>query len=161
MAVRERVEPGAKTAPGPARPRIYVAHPMSSYKTAHARRLVERLGKLLPGAEVLDPEKLGWPTSDAWLDAWPDVLSGLAGFVLFAATDETVGLGCVLELTDALAAGVALAGLDASGLRRMDGFRLLPERSRTARAMARLVLGPRIAPASYVQTLANGGSIRP
>lgn len=161
MAVRESVGSGARTAPGPARPRLYVAHPMSSYKTAHARRLVAKLGKLLAGAEVVDPEQLGWPTSDAWFDAWPDVLAGLAGFVLFAAPDETIGLGCVLELTDALAAGVALAGLDASGLRRMDGFRLLPERSRTARSMARLLLGPSIDPARYMRALADGGNIRP
>lgn len=153
--------PGAKNVPDPPRPRVYAVHPMASYKTRHARGLVTRLGKILPGAEIVDPEQLGWPTSDAWLDAWPDLLAGLAGCVVFAAADETIGLGCLLELTDALAANVALAGLDATGLRRMDGFRLLPESRRTSRSAARLLLGGRLDPAKYQQMLADGGNMRP
>ncbi len=161
MSARVGGGPGAKSAPGPARPRIYVAHPMSAYKTAHARRLVATLGKVLPDADVVDPEQLAWATSEAWFDAWPDVLAGLSGVVVFAAADETIGLGCVLELTDALAAGVALAGLDSSGLRRLEGFRLLPESKRTWRSIARLLLGARIAPTRYMRALADGGNIDP
>ncbi|HXY45426.1 MAG TPA: hypothetical protein VEH29_14650 [Acidimicrobiales bacterium] len=151
----------AAVASSPAGCRVYAAHPISCYGTAHARDRLATLGKLLGGVEIVDPEERSWPSEDAWFDEWPDLLASLDGLVVFAAPDGTIGTGCVTELADALASGILLAGLDDRGLRRLDGLRFVAAERRTMRSAARLFLGEPIAPDTFQQAMANGGNIRP
>jgi hypothetical protein len=60
-------------------PRIYAAHPMTTYGSSFSRVQVDRLAHLLPGAEVIDPEWAAWPTDEDWLTEWPDILPRLRG----------------------------------------------------------------------------------
>ncbi|MGH9028556.1 MAG: hypothetical protein ACRDV4_02940 [Acidimicrobiales bacterium] len=148
-------------ASGLGRPRVYAAHPISCYGTAHAQNSREQLIGLLPSTEIVDPEALGWVTEEAWLDGWSALVPSLAGFVVFAAPDKTIGMGCVSELIDALFAGMPLAGLDGSGLRHLDGLRFLPEHRRTTRATARLLLGVQIDTERFPPHDLDGGKIGP
>ena len=70
----------------PPRPRVYAAHPKACYGTDHAARHIARLAELLPDAEIVDPEVLGWRTDDQWRRSWPKVLGRLSSFVVFAGT---------------------------------------------------------------------------
>lgn len=125
-----------------ARPRVYAAHPIAAYGTEHAAARLALLREALPEAEIVDPAEQGWAGSDDWRAEWPSLLEGLTAVVVFAAADRTVGLGCVTEVLDALAIGLPLAGLDGSGLRRLEGLRFVPPPRRTWKRMARLLLGP-------------------
>ena len=125
------------------RPRVYAAHPVTSYGNEHAAECLVRLAGLLPGAELVDPEAHGWATDAAWRADWPGMLAGLAGLVVFTAGDGTVGTGCLAECVDALAAGIPVAGYDpAVGLVELAGFALLPAEVRTPRRAAWLAFGP-------------------
>ncbi len=57
-------------------PRVYVAHPMTSYGTDHERVCLAALAGLLPGVELFDPSRR-YQTDAAWLRAWPRVLDTL------------------------------------------------------------------------------------
>ncbi|MGH9291921.1 MAG: hypothetical protein ACRD0B_00215 [Acidimicrobiales bacterium] len=122
--------------------RVYVAHPMSCYGTEHAASSLARVGELLPGARLIDPERAAWPSDEEWRTDWRDILESLDALIVFAAKDRTVGTGCVSEATDAFGWSLPVAALDATGLRSLDAFKLLPEHERTPRRFARLSLGP-------------------
>ncbi len=122
------------------RPRVYVAHPMTSYGTAHERSCLATLAELLPGVELCDPAGR-YRTDDGWLRAWPRVLQTLSGLVIFPCENGTVGTGCLRELTDAIAAYVPVAVLVGYELHEIDGFQLLAPPWRSARNAARLITG--------------------
>jgi hypothetical protein len=94
-----------------ARPRVYAAHPMTSYRTEHERTCLDALAALLPGAEIIDPA-VRYRTNAGWLRAWPRLLSTLDALVLFADETGTVGAGCLREVVDAVAAGLVVGYLD-------------------------------------------------
>jgi hypothetical protein len=117
---------------------------MTTYRSEHAAAMLARITELLPAAEILDPEALAWESDRDWLAAWPDVLESLEGIVVFSARDGSVGVGCVTEATDALARSVPAAVLSRSGLRALEGFRLLSKSERSARRFARLIPGSHV-----------------
>lgn len=122
------------------KPRVYAAHPMDSYGTAHEAGCLAALAQLLPGVDIFDPAGR-YRTDDGWLRAWPRVLRTLSGLVVFAGENGTVGTGCFRELTDAIAAYVPVAVLVGDQLREIDGFQLLAPPWRSARSAGRLIVG--------------------
>jgi hypothetical protein len=135
---------------GPVRPRVYAAHPKACYGTAYAATCLARLGELLPAAEIVDPEALGWRTEAQWRLSWPKVLGGLSSFVVFAGIDGTIGAGCIRELTDAVARYLPIAGFHDGALRTIVGLELMPIPFRSPRSTARLLLADPIDPATFV-----------
>jgi hypothetical protein len=131
------------------RPRVYAAHPKACYGTDHAARHIAHLAELLPNAEVVDPEALGWRTEEQWRRSWPKVLGGLSLFVVFAGLDGTIGAGCIRELTDAVVRNLPVAGFHEGSLRTIDGLELLPVPFRSARSTALLLLADPIDPAWF------------
>jgi hypothetical protein len=93
------------------RPRVYAAHPMTSYGTEHERTCLDTLAALLRGVEIIDPATR-YRTNAGWLRAWPRLLSTLSGLVVFADETGTVGAGCLREVVDAVAAGLPVLMLD-------------------------------------------------
>lgn len=53
------------TVPG-GRPRIYAAHPMTTYGTDHERAYLDALAALLPSAEIIDPGSIAHPACSGW-----------------------------------------------------------------------------------------------
>jgi hypothetical protein len=122
-------------------PRVYVAHPMTCYGTTHARSCLDGIARALPACELVDPEALAWTSHEAWLVGWRDILGTLAGLVVFAARDGTIGAGCLREIGDALDARVPVAAYARDGgLMGLADFDLLPEGERTARRYGTLLL---------------------
>ena len=122
--------------------RVYAAHPMTSYHSAHGAEQLAGIAKALPGVEIVDPEQSTWATNADWLRDWPAILGSLAGLVVFADTLGTVGVGCLHEVTDAVMAGVPVAGWHPKdGMVELVGFELLDAGRRSALRAAFLVLG--------------------
>ena len=88
------------TTPG-GRPRIYAAHPITSYGTDHERAYLDALAALLPGAEIFNPAGR-YRTSAGWLRAWPRVARTLSALVVFGNEEGTIGVGCLHEIADAI-----------------------------------------------------------
>jgi hypothetical protein len=134
------------------RPRVYAAHPMTSYGTEHERACLDALAALLCGAEIIDPATR-YRTNAGWLRAWPRLLRTLAGLVLFADEDGTVGTGCLREVVDAVAAGLPVAYLDPClGLCELAGLDLLAPTMRTRAATAWPVAGEQVDPVAFCAT---------
>jgi hypothetical protein len=128
-----------------ARPRVYAAHPMTSYRTEHERTCLDALAALLPGAEIIDPAGR-YRTNAGWLRAWTRLLSTLSGLVLFADEDGTVGAGCLREVADAVAAGLPVGYLDVDHhLCELFALDLLPSSGRSRTRAAWPVAGGRVA----------------
>jgi len=128
------------------RPRVYLAHPMTTYGTDHARRALSGLAELLSACELVDPEVLAWETDEAWLSEWPGIVKRLVGLVAFAAEDGTIGTGCLRELTDAVAEHVPVAGYSIeAGLVDLRGIDLLPRGERSPRRVGTMRLGDPVA----------------
>lgn len=140
------------------KPRVYAAHPLTSYGTAWAAGCLERLGALLPGVDLIDPEAKSW-TADAWLYEWPYVLGGLAALVVFPDEDGVVGTGCIREVTDAVFLGLPVWAFDGRRLVELTGFQFLPERVRTARRAAVLLGRRRLRPASLLAQLSDTAAV--
>ncbi|MGP0108126.1 MAG: hypothetical protein ACLPR9_04555 [Acidimicrobiales bacterium] len=122
-------------------PRIYVAHPITSYGTEHGVACLDSLADLLPGADLVDPAAL-FTTSAQWLDAWPAIVQTLAGLVVFGAADGTIGSGCLLEVADAMAAELPVAAFEEGpSLVELVGVEFLRPALRTARCVGVLVPG--------------------
>ena len=126
------------------RPRVYLAHPMTTYGTDHARRALSGLAELLSGCELLNPAEQAWETNEAWLAEWPVIVRNIVGLVVFAHQDGTVGTGCLRELGDAIAERVPVAGYSIeAGLVDLAGVDFLPRGERTPRRVGTLRLaGP-------------------
>lgn len=81
--------------------RVYLAHPISTYGTDHERRALDTLAKLVPGAEVINPA--GRYTGNLeWRRAWPRIVRTLDAVVVLSTDDDTIGCGCLHEITDAI-----------------------------------------------------------
>ncbi len=111
------------------RPRVYCAHPMTSYGTAHEAACLGALADLVPGAELVDPAATFTSSAD-WLERWPAMLTTLDALALFADEDGTIGAGCLREVADAIVVGVPIVCLDPCfGLCELAGIDFLPLRS--------------------------------
>lgn len=93
------------------RPRVYAAHPMTSYGTEHERVCLDTLAALLPDVELVNPARR-YRTSAGWLRAWPRLVRTLSGLVVFADEEGTIGAGCLREITDAVLCGLPVLMLD-------------------------------------------------
>jgi hypothetical protein len=122
------------------RPRVYCGHPIVSYRTEHEAACLAGISELLPGVELFNPEGR-YSTDASWRRAWPQVLASLSGLVVFASEGGTIGVGCLAELTDALAWDLPVAALDAGRLFEIEGVQFLDPRGRSARHVGRLVIG--------------------
>jgi len=136
------------------KPRVYAAHPLTCYRTEWAARCLERLRKLLPVVELIDPEDRSW-SADSWLFEWPRVLGGLSAVVVFPDQDGTVGTGCIREVTDAVFLGLPVWAFDGYRLVELTGFEFVPEGRRTARRAADLIGGRRLRPAVLLAQLSD------
>lgn len=125
--------------------RVYAAHPKACYGSEYAARCLAGLAAALPdGAHLIDPETCQWADDEEWLAAWPALLARLAGLVVFAEEDGSIGIGCVRELSDATAMSVPVAGYSLQdGLCEIASIELGATSSRSAANVGRLVLaGP-------------------
>ena len=120
--------------------RIYCAHPIVTYGTAHERDCLAALRGLLPEADLYDPAGR-YSTSVGWLRAWPRVLSTISGLVVFGTRDGVVGVGCLREIADARRFGLPFAMLDHRCRARTYAGLVLPPRAPTSRRAAVLVPG--------------------
>ena len=125
-------------------PRIYVAHPMTSYGSPHEQHCLGELAQLLPDVKLVNPA--GRYESDAeWLRDWPRLVPTLAGLVCFADATGTIGTGCLREITDTVAAGIALAAFEpGTGLVELVGIELVEPAVRNRARAAFLDYGHRI-----------------
>ncbi len=125
------------------RPRVYAAHPMTTYGTHHEAECLAAIAGLLPGVELLNPAEM-FTSSGHWLDRWPDVLDTLDGLALFTGEYAVVGTGCLREVNDAVVHGIPLAVLDHGRHQLCDLARLdfLPYDLRSRATTARVITGP-------------------
>jgi len=111
---------------------VYVAHPVSSYGEPGTARAIATLTRLLPDAILVNPEDRGWKDSSEWLEEWPGLLVALAGLVVIGDRLDSIGTGCLREVTDAITLGLPLAALAPGGrvLRELRGVELVEPDSR-------------------------------
>jgi hypothetical protein len=131
------------------RPRVYVAHPMTSYGTPWEAKALAELARLLPRVELVDPAKR-YLTDSGWLRSWPRLLRSLGGLVVLADESGTVGTGVLREIVDALAAGVPLAAFDPGrGLVELAGVELVDPGVRCRAVAAWLDYGETVDPSTW------------
>lgn len=85
----------------PERPRVYCAHPITSYGTEHEAACLAALANLLPSAELINPFGR-YRTNRGWRRSWPRRLTTLSSVVVFGEEDGSIGVGCLREVTDAI-----------------------------------------------------------
>jgi hypothetical protein len=128
-------------AKGTSAPRIYAAHPMTTYGSPREAKALARIAALAPGAEIVDPANRYRDTAH-WRRDWPELVPRLSAVLVFGDSHGAVGTGCVHELADAWRLGVPVAMLDGRGTcRQLIGLRILSERRRNAWRAAVLVPG--------------------
>lgn len=124
-------------------PRVYFAHPKSAYFTDHEAAYLEVLANELPGWGVINPAGR-YSTDAAWLRAWPRLVKSLDAVAVASDEFGTIGTGCLREITDAIAHGLPVLGLDLKrGLVELRGVELVEFEHRTRRHAAYLDLGRR------------------
>ena len=96
---------------------------MSIYGSAHERRSLAALRRLLPGARLLNPAGM-FASSTDWLERWPEVLGSIDGVVVVPDERGAVGAGVVQEIVDAhrVLVPVALFNPDTTKLHRLAGL---------------------------------------
>lgn len=134
---------------------VYIAHPVTTYGSAHARRQLRAVKVLLPDTDLIDPST-AFANTEQWLAEWPSLVRSLDAVVAFGAEDRTVGAGVARELFDAEAAGVTTAVLAEGVLRMWRGISLLPQNRRTPARIGYLVTGRRLAASSAVSAPGAG-----
>lgn len=123
------------------RPRAYLAHPMTTYGTEHEAWALGHVAQALAGWELINPATK-YDSDTAWLRSWPRLVRGLDLLVLAPATDGTVGVGCIREVTDCLLWQVPVVVLDRLGhLCELRGLLLIGFGARTARRAAWVMAG--------------------
>lgn len=132
------------------RPRVYVAHPMTSYGTRWEATVFAELGRLLPHVELVDPS-VRYRSDGGWLRGWPRLLRSVAGLVVVADETGTVGTGVLREIVDTLAAGVPLAAFDPGrGLVELVGVELVEAGARCRAVAAWLDCGETVDPSTWL-----------
>ena len=100
---------------------VYAAHPMTAYGTDHEARALRRIAEAFPGAEVLDPAAM-FDDNASWHDTWPQVLAGIDVCAIFADEAGSIGVGCLKEIADTIAAHVPVVAVGPrGGLRAFGG----------------------------------------
>jgi len=130
-ARRPRVAPETITGP------VYLASPLSTYRTPRYGAMVSRARAHFPDAEIV-PARDAFRDRGDWLARWPGILPTLAAVVVFADENGWIGAGVWAEVHDARRHGVPVYVLDdAGGLRRWESVRVTERRpddwDRTAR----------------------------
>lgn len=122
---------------------VYLASPLTTYRTPRYDRMIEAARQRFPGATILPARGLFFGARD-WLNRWPAVLETLAGIAFF--TDEAgwIGKGVFTELMDARDAGLpiwvltddgavhspyafAISGVDEEDWRQYARIQVMPE----------------------------------
>ena len=130
-------------------PRLYAAHPLTSYGTEHEEVCLAAIRAAFSGWELIDPATRYASTGD-WLADWPRLVPALDGLVLFADERGTVGAGCLREVADALILRVPVGCYDPCfGLCELARVDLLPAAMRSAAACAWLVPGEQVDAAAW------------
>ncbi len=118
------------------RPRIYAAHPCSSYGTDHEAACLGYLAELLPEAELIDPPGR-YATDAAWLQAWPRLLRSLSALVIFGPRMARWEWAACESWPTLCGPGYLSSGLDSRGLLvELGALRLFPADRRTPRGSA-------------------------
>lgn len=126
------------------KPHLYIAHPLTSYGTAHERACLDAIADAFREWQVIDPATR-YASTGEWLAGWPKLLPTLNGLVLFADERGTVGAGCLREIADALVLGVPIGYYTPCfGVTELAGFDLLPAAMRSAAACAWPVPGEQV-----------------
>ena len=122
-------------------PRIYVAHPITTYGSPHESARLRALGELLPGAALINPVA-SYANNSEWLQTWPRIIRTLTAVVAFGDTAGIIGPGVARELFDAIAVGIPVGGFNPDdGLREVTGVDLLHVGRRSATPTLSLRLG--------------------
>jgi hypothetical protein len=130
-------------------PLVYVAHPVTTYSTDHARDALKRLGLHLPCAELIDPAARYADLAD-WLADWPRLVATIDALVLFTEPSGTVGAGCLRELAESWGWGLPVALFDDTGLREVRSVRVLPQGQRTPARTAVVAGGWPVEPDAFL-----------
>jgi hypothetical protein len=83
------------------RPRVYLAHPVSTYGTRWATRCVRAVEQAWADAEVIDPATW-FASNEEWLASWPSIVKTLAALVVVGDELGRIGVGCWREMGDAI-----------------------------------------------------------
>ncbi|MDA8310240.1 MAG: hypothetical protein M0Z46_06440 [Actinomycetota bacterium] len=122
-------------------PRLYAAHALRCYGTAHERACLDAIEAAFAGWEVVNPAAR-YRSDAEWLADWPRLVSTLGALVVFADEEGTIGAGCLREVADAIVHGVPLFTLGAERrLCDLVGLDLVAAGERTPAACARPVAG--------------------
>lgn len=81
-------------------PRIYLASPLSTYRTPRYDAVLALIEARYPHAELLPARSL-FQSNEEWRQRWPGLLATLTDLVFFAVPDGSVGLGVWCEVQDA------------------------------------------------------------
>ena len=73
-------------------PRVYVAAPVTTYRTARHDHLHARARERFPGSEVL-PARGMFASAAQWRARWPDILATLSVVVFIADENGWIGWG--------------------------------------------------------------------
>ena len=79
--------------------RIYLAAPMTTYRTERYNRIVSQLQHHFAGDRLLSARYLYTSTAD-WRMKWPKLLPTLDALLFIAAEDGTIGSGVLREIID-------------------------------------------------------------
>jgi hypothetical protein len=80
---------------------VYLAHPVSTYGTPWAARCLEAVEQAWPDCEVIDPA--AWfASNEEWLARWPSIVPSLSALVVVGDELGRIGVGCWLEVGDAI-----------------------------------------------------------
>lgn len=83
------------------RARVYVAHPIPTYRSSWSARCIEAAERAWPDAELIDPaERFG--SNETWLDEWPALVATLSALVVVGDEQGRIGSGCLREIADAI-----------------------------------------------------------
>ncbi len=133
---------------------LYAAHPMTAYGTAGEARALRRLAALFPAFDVADPSTM-FSDGASWHDLWPGVLDQVDLLAIFADREGCVGVGCLKEIADAIAAYLPVVALGPrGGLRAFGGVAIDCGPVVDRAQIGRLLYGPAI-PAPRVADLAG------
>lgn len=92
--------------------RVYVASPLSTYRTPRYNENMARIETLVPKADLLPAREL-YHSNAEWREKWPDIRSTLQALVFFDDEEGCIGAGTEQELADAYRFGIPVFFLPA------------------------------------------------